>query len=162
MALEIERKFILTRLPRALLQEARAEPIRQGYLVQNGDRELRIRQRGERYWMTVKQGSGLARQEHECEIPATQFEMLWPLTAGHRIEKTRYTMEQQGHQLEIDRFHGELAPLLLLEIEFDSVAASRDFPLPDAVLREVTEDPDYKNAALATRGLPATFPHGEN
>jgi len=46
---------------------------------------------------------------------------------------------------------------MLLEVEFASVAASRDFSLPAYVTLEVTEDPAYKNARLALCGLPESF-----
>ena len=153
-SLEIERKFLVDRLPDGLLDRAEKAPILQGYLLLEPERELRIRRMGREHSMTLKQGRGLQRQEQECVIPAEQFEMLWPLTAGRRIVKTRYRLPRGEHCWEIDLFAENLSPLILLEVEFASVVQSREFEIPGFVLREVTDDPAYKNAALATGGLP--------
>lgn len=150
---EIERKFLLREKPAELLAGVTGQRILQGYLL-SGETELRIRERAGTCTMTVKRGSGLERFEQECTIPQEQFAMLWPLTAGQRIEKVRYVVPLGGLNYEIDIFEGELAPLMVLEIEFDHVDASREFTVPDFVEREVTEDKAYKNAALALKGLP--------
>lgn len=155
--LEIERKFLVSQLPEGLLEKAVGEEIKQGYLILENQRELRIRQRDTQCWMTLKEGSGLERFEQECQIPDKQFKMLWPLTEGKRIEKTRYLVEKGGHVFEIDIFSGSLVPLLVLEVEFCSIKASQKFRVPDFVKKEVTEDKNYKNAALATCGLPESF-----
>ena len=155
--LEIERKFILSHLPDSLISGVQGDEIKQGYLLRENGRELRIRKRNQQYWMTLKQGSGLSRFEQECSIPSSQFEMLWPLTEGQRIEKTRYTVEQKELLLEIDLFKEDLEPLIILEVEFENFKKSREFEVPGFVSREVTEDEDYKNATLAIDGLPDSF-----
>lgn len=152
--LEIERKFLLSEAPAEFLSGASGEEILQGYLIVDQNRELRIRRRGQSCWMTLKQGDGLARYERECRIADEQFDMLWPLTEGRRVEKTRYAVENSSLTYEIDIFSGALAPLIMLEIEFDSIQASADFTPPESVIKEVTEDKNYKNASLALRGLP--------
>lgn len=157
-SLEIERKFLLGSIPEVLLKKASSEEIRQGYLIREDNRELRIRQKGPAsYWMTLKQGSGLKRHEQECAISKEQFSMLWPLTEQRRIEKTRYLIPWGSLNLEIDIFGGALAPLIILEIEFADLAASRNFSVPAFAGREITEDPAYKNATLAICGLPENF-----
>jgi adenylate cyclase len=155
--LEIERKFILPQLPGEMINNARGDEIKQGYLLRDNGRELRIRKRNRECWMTLKQGNGLSRVEQECSIPSEQFEMLWPLTAGQQIEKIRYTIKQQDLLFEIDHFKGSLEPLIMLEVEFESLEASREFAVPTYAGREVTEDEGYKNATLAVHGLPASF-----
>ena len=154
---EIERKFLIDRLPQGLLAGAAATRIRQGYLLIEAERELSLRQRGSQFWLTEKQGQGLKRLEQEVPLDAIAFEMLWPLTVGRRLEKTRHLVMHGDLCLEFDIFSAELSPLILLEVEFTSVAASRDFNLPAYVAREVTEDPAYKNARLALCGLPKSF-----
>ncbi len=155
--LEIERKFVLEQIPRQLLAGLAGERIRQGYLLRDREVELRIRQREQDCFMTVKRGSGLARHEQECTIPAAQFAMLWPLTGGRQLEKTRYTVRQGEHLLEIDVFAGRLEPLVLLEVEFPTIEAAQAFDRPAFIKFEVTADRAYKNAALASRGLPESF-----
>lgn len=156
--LEIERKFLLKRVPWELLGEVRPERIRQGYLLHDPRKELRIRERDGDYRMTLKQGEGLARREQECPIAPEQFAMLWPLTENRRVEKHRYLLEQDGFRLEIDLFDGALAPLAVLEVEFESREDSGRFAVPDWAGREVTEEAAYKNAALALSGRPAEQP----
>lgn len=155
--IEIERKFLVSRLPQGLLKNVSATRIRQGYLLIEDERELRLRQRGAQFWLTEKQGKGLKRVEQEVALDEIAFKMLWPLTAGRRLEKTRHLLRYDEHCLEIDIFSGDLGSLMLLEVEFTSVAASRSFRLPAYVTREVTDDPAYKNARLALCGLPDSF-----
>ena len=154
-AFEIERKFVIDRLPDGMLGQREGTRIHQGYLLLEKERELRIRKMGQdHHSMTVKQGQGLQRLEQECAISSEQFDMLWPLTAGRRLVKTRYCLQQRDHLWEIDVFAANLSPLVLLEVEFATVEQSREFAAPGFVAFEVTEDPAYKNAALATQGLP--------
>lgn len=152
---EIERKFLVSSLPAGLLDDYQGEKIKQGYLILEDQTELRIRNRDGRCTMTLKQGSGLERGEQEKGIDNDLFAMLWPLTAGRRIEKSRYVIDQSGYRLELDLFSGTLTPLILLEVEFTSIDASRNFDPPAFVRKEVTHDRAYSNAMLATAGLPA-------
>jgi len=151
---EIERKFVVDVLPEGMLASAKSRRIRQGYLVCQTAREIRIRDDAGQYFMTVKQGAGLKRQEFEIGIDKLQFDALWPLTEGFRVEKERYHLSLSGMMLEIDVFAGDLAPLVMAEVEFDSEAASSAFTVPAFCTREVTYEADYKNACLAQNGLP--------
>jgi CYTH domain-containing protein len=154
MDIEIERKFLVGRLP-ADLDRRDGTPIRQGYLIATETGiELRIRQKQETFYQTIKMGSGLARTEIEIELTRVQFQQLWPFTAGRRIDKTRITLPVGAHTAELDRFEGDLDGLALVEVEFDSVAASAAFDPPDWFGREVTEDERYKNKHLAVHGVP--------
>jgi adenylate cyclase len=71
------------------------------------------------------------------------------------VAKTRYTVEHGDARWEIDEFGGTLAGLYLAELELASESETVAPPpafLP--VVRDVTDDPSYKNKTLATRGLP--------
>ena len=96
---EIERKFLIPQLPKGLLDGTSATSIRQGYLLVEAAHELRLRQRGAYFWLTEKKGQGLKRQEQEVPLDESAFKMLWPLTAGRRIEKTRYALQHDDHCL---------------------------------------------------------------
>lgn len=154
MDTEIERRFLLRELPAGWTDTSRISPIRQGYLIIESERVLRIRDSGERCRITVKSGSGLMRQEQEQDIPRVLFDLLWPLTEGRRNEKVRYSKQVDGRLFEIDVFEGAQAPLIVLEVEFPSLESARDFTPPAFAGREVTEDRRYNNAALALHGLP--------
>lgn len=145
---EIERKFLVTIFPNS---ELHAVPLRQGYLTTPTDSvELRLRQQGTEYFMTLKSEGGLSRQEYEIQIDVTQFETLWPTTEGRRIEKTRYSGKlPEGQLFELDVFAGHLSSLMLVEVEFPSENAARVFIPPPWFGKEVTEDKRYKNKALA-------------
>jgi len=148
---EIERKFLVRYLPAHMLDGTR---ILQGYLAYDEQMEVRIRQYGDTCFLTVKEGSGLKRRETEIEISPGQFHALWPSTAGRRLEKVRALVECGAFQVEVDRYLGELEPLLVAEVEFSSLAESETFTKPDYLGREVTGEESYKNLTLAIHGIP--------
>ena len=145
---EIERKFLVSGpVPGGLA----FEPIRQGYITAASDSaEVRLRQKGETCFLTVKSEGGLVRDEYEIAIGKPEFGILWPLTEGRRVEKIRHRGALAGGlEFELDIFQGHLAPLMLVEVEFPSEAAARAFVPPDWFGDDVTEDRRYRNSALA-------------
>jgi len=152
--MEIEKKYLLTARPE-ILDEAEKVAVKQGYLVTE-DGELRIRQKGEQYFMTVKGDGTLSREEWEVVIPAWVFATLWSKTDGRQISKTRYAIDYQGLTLEIDEYYGALQGLYTLECEFASEDAANAFVLPNWAneATDVTSNKAYKNKALAVNGRP--------
>jgi len=146
---EIERKFLVERLPDDLGGTARR--IDQGYVALDEGAEVRVRRIGDELWLTVKGTGGLARVEEELPLSPEQFDSLWPLTQGRRIEKTRSTLPDG---VEVDVYDGSLAGLVVAEIEFASEDESGAFEPPEWFGAEVTDDPRYKNRALAVDGRP--------
>ena len=149
--MEIERKFLLRHVPlRARL--GAGVGIAQGYLPLG----LRLRHKGSRYYLTLKGEGTLAREEWETEMPEWAFVLLWPGTAGCRLEKTRYEVPHGPLTLEVDEYHGPLTGLWTLECEFATVEDAAAFTLPGwaADARDVTDDLAYRNASLAAHGLP--------
>lgn len=146
---EIERKFLVKTMPD--LSNAQKTYIHQGYLTHANDSvEVRLRQKDEQYFITVKSGSGMVRGERETAIDQKQFETLWPDTQGKRIEKHRWTGQLNTQQtFELDVFMGELESLVLVEVEFSSTKQAENFQPADWFGREVTVDKCYKNKALA-------------
>ncbi len=154
--MEIERKFLVGELPPALNSLEGAE-IRQGYIrVAGNDFELRLRQKDDCFYQTIKQGSGLVRQEYEIELTGDQFQILWPLTANRRIRKIRYDIPVGDFICELDIFGGRLKGLQLVEVEFDTLEQSGTFIAPTWFGDEVTGDQRYTNQQLAIHGLPKT------
>ena len=147
---EIERKYLVNLLPDLSL--AHKTVIRQGYITRPDDSvEVRLRQKAEKYFLTVKSGDGLVRGEIEIEIAQTQFEALWPNTQGRRIEKERWTGSLTDKlQYELDVFQAALTSLMLVEVEFDSTQQADSFQPPRWFGSEVTFDKHYKNKSLAT------------
>ncbi len=148
---EIERKYLLSQLP-DILPSVAVRFISQGYLP--GERLVeRIRRSrtddGERFYRTVKFGTGIVRTELEEECTREVFEALWPLTVGKRVEKRRHVIPDGPLNWEIDEFTDRR--LVLAEIELPSADAVPEFPswLVPYVEREVTGEAEYVNANLA-------------
>jgi adenylate cyclase len=150
--MEIERKFLVERLPDDLGGTARR--IDQGYLAldDRSGAEVRLRRHGDELWLTVKGAGGLARLEEQLPLDEQQFESLWPLTEGRRVEKTRHDLPDG---LEVDVYGGALDGLVVAEMEFGSEDESAAFEPPGWFGAEVTDDPRYKNRSLAVDGRPA-------
>ena len=154
MNTEIEKKFLLKEMPEDLKQYPNNE-IYQGYIViTDDDIEVRVRKKGRKYSQTIKKGWGLERSETEIELDEKQFEILWPLTEGKRVEKTRYEIGYGDKIIELDIYRGKLEGLITAEIEFKSVDESKEFITPDWFGEEITNDERYKNKNLASVGIP--------
>ncbi|WP_170412505.1 CYTH domain-containing protein [Ruegeria atlantica] len=154
MSTEIERKFLVESLPD--LCGTHKAVVRQGYLTAPDDStELRLRQKNDKYFLTLKGAGSLVRVEREAEITAEQFETFWPETERRRVEKERYTGKlPDGRVFELDIFLGNLAPLRLVEVEFNSEAEARSYTPPSWFGTDVTADKRYKNKMMAINGLP--------
>ena len=149
---EIERKYLL----RALPDRAAGAPfveIDQGYLPGSRINE-RVRRavgpKGATYTRTVKAGSGISRIEVEEETTAQFFETVWPLTAGVRVHKRRYSIWEGNDEWLIDEFL-DREGLVLAELELEQAEQVVRIPVWLALVldREVTNDRAYTNYALA-------------
>lgn len=148
---EIERKYLLRATPDDLPTGA---SIRQGYLAVDGPTEIRIRSIDDRCVITVKGGHGLERAEVEFEIDPDRFSALWPLTQGRQLDKSRHRVSIGSLVAEVDVYRGPLDGLVVAEVEFDSVADADSFDPPGWFGRDVTGEPGWSNASLATHGTP--------
>ena len=146
MALEIERKFLVT--GDAWRQAARPERIIQGYLSRDPDRTVRVRRRGNGAFLTVKgRTTGISRTEVEVAISLAEADELFPLCLAPLIDKTRHLLKFAGWTWEIDEFHGANDGLIVAEIELPSGEAG--FELPPWVGAEVSHDFRYTNSHLS-------------
>ena len=152
MHVEIERKYLLKRLPK-LPEPLDVLEIDQGYLPGRNVLERLRRQRSRdgtvRYFRTVKLGAGVERIELEDETDAPTFDHLWLLTEGRRLRKRRHRVANGSDVWEIDEFMDR--PLVLAELELTRADAPVRFPdwLTPALVREVTDEPEYTNRSLA-------------
>lgn len=147
MAIEIERKFLVKNESwRSAARDAVA--IRQFYLDARDDFSVRVRVvDAAKAFLTIKTGRGLSRGEFEYEIPLADAADLEAARIGVAIGKRRHRVPHGDHTIEIDVYEGDLAPLVVAEIELRSEADTVD--LPAFLGREVTGDPAYSNARLA-------------
>jgi CYTH domain-containing protein len=156
MAIEIERKFLVSSLPEGLDGNPHSL-LEQGYLAVAPDGgEVRIRRQKDACTLTVKQGSGLARREEEIVITESIFDSLWPATEDRRLEKVRYFLPAGDLTIELARYRGALDGLVVAEVEFSSEESAAAWTPPSWFGREVTDDSSYKNQSLALHGLPPT------
>lgn len=151
---EIERKWLLSKVPdvkwSCILEMA------QGYIASGGS-EVRLRRvinsvdGTEKYILSRKTGIGISRLETEIEVGSSVFELLWPLSLGRRIEKTRFVLHYQGFKFEVDDYKRK-NPLFTLEVELPSADTHVIFPeeLKTAIIREVTGEAEWLNSTLAT------------
>jgi len=149
--LEIERKFLVRRLPPGWRLRASAQIVQGYFPVASKELEIRLRRKGAQHFMTVKGGRGRRRLEEEIPIPEARFRSLWPLTHPARIAKRRYRIPCDGRIIEMDVYQGPHRGLITADIEFDSVGQSRSFRRPEWLGREITGHRQYANQALAQR-----------
>ena len=149
---EIERKYLLRALP-ARVHDAPLLEVDQGYLPGARINERVRRARGAdgvRYYRTIKMGKGIERFELEEETTELFFMTVWPLTRGARVHKRRYIIQEGAVTWEIDEFL-DREGLWLAEIELERIDQTVEVPswLADVIEREVTDEPQYTNHALA-------------
>ncbi|HWF73099.1 MAG TPA: CYTH domain-containing protein [Solirubrobacteraceae bacterium] len=154
--MEIERKFLIPDPPEDLARFPSSQ-VEQGYVaIDPAGTEVRVRRRAGETTLTVKGGRGRTRAEEELEISPSRFARLWELTAGRRLEKTRYELPAEaGLTIEVDVYRGPLSGLTTAEVEFPCAEAADRFVSPPWFGEEVTDDDAYKNQRLAVDGPPA-------
>lgn len=150
MANEIERKFLVLddRWRTSATQSIR---MRQGYLSEGYERSIRVRTENDRAFINIKSSNdGIHRLEYEYEIPLQDArEILERIALRPLIEKTRYIVEHEGFEWEIDVFEGDNDGLVVAEVELDSI--DDHLPLPEWAGREVSDDLRYYNVSLLKR-----------
>lgn len=148
-SLEIERKFLVKRMPDELGKFAHDE-IAQGYLAtESGGVQVRLRKKGNVRSLTYKRTVKDGREEREIRLSAEQFEALWPATAGRRLTKVRYEVPWKEHTIEIDVYRGRHDGLIVAEVEFADEKSCAAFKPPDWMDEDVTGKSRYSNVLLA-------------
>ena len=149
MALEIERKFLVTGDFKHLA--VNATRISQGYIASGNGRTVRVRIRGDKGYLTIKGPSdkaGLARFEWEKEIPLQDARDLMGICEPGIIEKTRYLVPSPDghHTFEVDEFYGDNEGLIMAEVELaDENEPYETLPF---IGREVTGDRRFYNSHM--------------
>lgn len=145
--MEIERKYLIKCLPENLSQY-QCKKIAQGYICTNP--VVRIRKSDDEYYLTYKGKGLMAREEYNLPLTQEGYEHMLPKIDGRLIEKSRYLIPLEGKlTAELDIFEGDLAPLIIVEVEFDSFDAANSFIPPEWFGEDVTESRKYHNSNLA-------------
>lgn len=160
--LEIERKFLLKRLPEKLLEKRKHEilDITQFYFFVGGVwQRFRISRSssGIKFIHTIKKSlSPGVYEENEKEITKEEFKTLYQ---KHKkkcrvIEKTRYVIKHKGLKFEIDEYKG--LSLVVLEVELPKLSFKFDFPnnLIEEIVMEATGIKQFSNFSLSLKHEP--------
>lgn len=147
MPKEIERKFLINQLEWDSLVKPVGKTLKQGYILAQPEKTIRVRVANNQAWITIKGISvGATRSEYEYEIPLEEANELLTGFTTSAIEKIRYEIVYHNKLWEVDVFSGENEGLIVAEIEL--LSEDEHFELPNWVAEEVTSDKRYFNSNL--------------
>ena len=148
MSQEIERKFLVKDSSYKDMAVSSSRII-QGYICSERGRNVRVRIRDNKGFLTIKGASadnGLSRYEWEHEIPVDEARELMKLCQPGMIDKTRYLVKFGKHIFEVDEFYGENEGLVVAEVELATVDEKHE--VPPFLGEEVTGQVKYYNSFL--------------
>ncbi|MDF7800765.1 CYTH domain-containing protein [Pontiellaceae bacterium B1224] len=146
MGIEIERKYLVTG-DSWKTEVMKALECRQGYMISDRKRTVRVRTLGETGYLTVKGATdNISRMEFEYEIDKSDA-LYMLMLCDHYVEKTRHYIEHAGMTWELDVFEGPNSGLVMAEVELES--ETQLFELPDWAGEEVSGDERYFNSYLS-------------
>ncbi|KIA88207.1 CYTH domain-containing protein [Kaistella jeonii] len=147
MGVEIERKFVVDHAQWQQLEKPVGEFYRQGYLLTDPHKTIRVRQTSDKGFLTIKGISvGATRAEYEYEIPFEEAKELLDQFAISELSKIRYKISIDNHIWEVDVFSGKNEGLIVAEIELKS--EDEKFSIPNWIGEDVTGDEKYYNSNL--------------
>lgn len=148
MKIEIERKFLVRQELWEQLEKPAGIRIKQGYLITDKSKSVRVRIYGDTGFLTIKgESQGFSRMELEYPIPYDEAKLILEELAGNVIEKTRYKIVIDTATWEVDVFSGLNEGLIVAEIELES--EDEKFDIPDWLAGEVTNEEKYYNSMLS-------------
>ena len=149
MGQEIERKYLVDHDKWQQIEKPTGQLYRQGYLVTDPNKTIRVRVTPVTAFLTIKGlSTGATRSEYEYEIPLKEAMELLDKFSVAELSKIRYKITFDNKVWEVDEFLGDNVGLIVAEIELTSEDES--FGIPTWVDREVTEQEKYYNSNLAT------------
>lgn len=122
--MEIERKYLISSLPEHLEQYPHRQ-LEQGYLSTSP--VVRVRKDDDKYELTYKSKGLMVREEHNLPLTKESYEHLRTKIDGRLITKKRYCIPYGIYTIELDIFEGDLAPLVLAEVEFPTEQEANAF-----------------------------------
>lgn len=146
MGKEIERKFLTKSSEWRNLGIRKY--YRQGYLLINKDRTIRVRIAEDKAFITIKSiPTGLSRNEFQYQIPLDDAnQIINTLCEKPIIEKYRTSIKINELIWEVDEFLGDNAGLVVAEVELKD--ENQKIDLPEWIGEEVTFDYRYSNSNL--------------
>lgn len=147
--MEIERKYLIDKIPFSL-EGFCCRRIEQGYLCT--EPVVRIRRDDDTYYLTYKSKGLMVREEYNLTLTREAYEHLKTKADGRIISKLRYMIPLAGSlTAELDLFQDDLAPLMLAEVEFDTVEEAEHFLPPEWFGEDVTSSSKYHNSTLSKK-----------
>lgn len=147
--MEIERKFLTN--PEQLPfnpQDYPCRQIEQGYLCTAP--VVRIRRDNDSYFLTYKSKGLMVREEYNLPLTREAYDHLKLKADGRIITKKRYVIPIEDNlNIELDIFEGDLAPLVLAEIEFPDEQTAVNYKAPQWLGEDVTHSSKYHNSTLS-------------
>lgn len=154
---EIERKFLIKFPDLNKLNQLASQKVEiiQTYLQSDDDQELRLRQRGyDKNYIYTKtrkwKVDDVKRVEFESRISKEEYLSLLmdAYSDIKQIRKTRYCVVYNNQYLEIDIYPFSKDKAIL---EIELLSETQEYQIPDfiEILKEVTQDSNYKNVNLA-------------
>lgn len=150
MGREIERKFLVNLNNWLEFDKPAGQLYRQGYLLMDSNKTIRVRQTPDKGFLTIKGISmGATRAEYEYEIPIDEAIELLDNFSVSELSKIRYTIMYENKVWEVDEFLGDNEGLVVAEIELSS--EDEIFNHPEWIGKEVTEQEKYYNSNLTLK-----------
>jgi adenylate cyclase len=147
MPQEIERKYLVDHAKWAKTTKPKGQFYRQGYILADADKTIRVRLTDTGGFLTIKGRSvGITRPEYEYAIPREEAQELLDNFAVSELTKIRYKIKLDNHIWEVDEFLGDNVGLIVAEIELKS--ETENFHTPEWLGKEVTTEDKYYNSSL--------------
>lgn len=154
--MEIERKFLLNKLPENL-DTCTCYQMEQAYVTTSP--VIRVRKKIDitngttnacKYILTIKSKGLLAHEEYELDLDEEGYNNVLKKAEGNVITKNRYIIPLgDGLIFELDIFKGIFDGLILGEIEFPSEEMAKKYTPPEFVSEEVTYDRRFSNSSMS-------------
>lgn len=128
--IENESTYLLNSIPDNL-DDWKKEYTKDTYLPPDADHPMiRLRKRGEKLFMTKKypktSGDLSTMVEETINLIDYEYGFLEKNLIGNVLEKTRYSKRFNGYTIEIDEYLGDLAPLKVMDIEWEEEVKELD------------------------------------
>ena len=145
MGKEIERKYLVDHVKWKQIEKPDGQLYRQGYLLTDPNKTIRVRQTFDKGFLTIK-GLSIGATRPEYEIPFEEAKELLENFSISELSKIRYKILFDSKVWEVDEFLGENIGLIVAEIELTS--EDEDFNIPRWIDKEVTGQEKYYNSKL--------------
>ena len=144
--MEIERKYLIHTLPDHL-EDYPHRTLEQAYLCT--EPVVRVRRDDNDYILTYKSKGLMVREEYNLPLTEEAYRHLLVKADGRII--TNFIPYGDHLTVELDVFDGDLAPLLLAEVEFASEKEANAFTPPAWFGEDVTFSSKYHNSTLSQK-----------